>query len=77
MRLVKIQKLLKEKDIEFTYNEMDDLGSIDFNYRGLPYHIWEFQDGEAGAESNVANAGKTIDYFGDYQSTLSDIMKEW
>ncbi len=77
MRLVKIQQQLKEMNITFTYAENDGLGSIDFNHRGLSYHIWEFLDGEYGAESNIANAGRTRDYLGDYETEIIDIMKEW
>lgn len=77
MRLEKIQQQLKDMNIKYTYVETDGLGSIDFNHRGLAYRVWEFLDGEYGAESNVANAGRTRDYLGDYESAIIDIMKEW
>ena len=44
MRLEKIQKVLKEKNFTYTYTEEDGCGSIDFEYRGVVYHVWEFQD---------------------------------
>ena len=48
MRLKKIQEALKTKNIIFTYTEEDNCGSLDFQFRGLRYHIWEFVDGEIG-----------------------------
>ena len=56
MRLEKLQKILKEKDCPYDYAEEDGLGSIDFVYRGISYHIWEFEDGERGVETNLRNA---------------------
>ena len=44
MRLEKIQAYLKEKQWNYEYTEEDGLGSIDFEHRGLSYHIWEFVD---------------------------------
>jgi len=41
MRLKKIQEALKTKNIIFTYTEEDNCGSLDFQFRGLRYHIWE------------------------------------
>lgn len=77
MRLGKIQQFMNEKQIPFTYTEEGGLGSIDFEYRGLSYHIWEFEDGGCGAESNVRNAGRTEDFSGDYESAIMEIMKNW
>ena len=42
MRLEKIQAYLKEKQWNYEYTEEDGLGSIDFEHRGLSYHIWEW-----------------------------------
>ena len=53
MRLEKIQNVLKEKNWGYQYTEEDGCGSIDFEYRGVSYHIWEFFDGIWGAETNV------------------------
>ena len=44
MRLEKIQAYLKEKQWNYEYTEEDGLGSIDFEHRGLSYHIWEFEE---------------------------------
>lgn len=77
MRLEKIQSYLNESRISFQYTECDNLGSIDLEHRGVPYHIWEFYDTRYGAESNVENAGKQIDYYGDYEETIINIMRGW
>lgn len=77
MRLEKIQNYLSEKGWEFHYTEEDGLGSIDFDHRGVAYHIWEFLDGEYGVESNVKNAGRQEEYCGDYQQEILDILESW
>ncbi len=77
MRLEKIQRVLEEKGIVYTYAEEDGCGSIDFLFRGIPYHIWEFQDGEWGAESNVENSGKSRDVMGDYEEEISAVIRSW
>lgn len=77
MRLEKLQQFMNGKNIPFTYTEEGGLGSIDFEYRGLSYHVWEFEEGGYGAESNVKNAGRTEDYVGDYEATIMNIMKDW
>ena len=41
MRLAGIQQFLKERRLPFQYWEEDDCGSIEFDHRGLHYHIWE------------------------------------
>ncbi len=72
MRLEKVQKKLREKGIAFGYTEEDGCGSIDFEHRGLTYHIWEFSDGgePCGAETNIRNAGRTEELEGDYEEEL-------
>lgn len=77
MRLVSIQDFLKEKGWPFQYVEEDGLGSIDFEYRGIGYHIWEFKEERYGAESNVKEGGKQEDYYGDYENQIINIIKEW
>ena len=44
MHMPEIQSVLKEKNISFSYVEEDNCGSIDFEHRGLRYHIWEYAD---------------------------------
>lgn len=46
MRLEKLQQVLREKQFPFSYSEEDGCGSVDFEYRGVAYHVWEFHDGE-------------------------------
>ena len=44
MHMPEIQAVLNEKNIAFSYVEEDNCGSIDFEHRGLRYHIWEYAD---------------------------------
>lgn len=39
MHMTQIQSVLNEKKITFSYTEEDNCGSIDFEHRGLRYHI--------------------------------------
>ena len=76
MRLKKIQEALKTKNIIFTYTEEDNCGSLDFQFRGLRYHIWEFVDGDIwGVETNVYHAGKSEDITGDYEKEISELFE--
>ena len=77
MRLKKIQDYLTAKGYSFQYREEDDCGSIEFEHRGLHYHIWEYPAPERGAESNVLSAGRSTEYGGDYEQTILDILKSW
>lgn len=77
MRLKKIQALLNEKNMKYSYTEEDGLGSIDFEYRGLTYHIWEFEDNGYGVETNVRNAGRQEDILENYEEILLEIMQDW
>ena len=77
MRLCKIQRLLRENRIDFQYHEEDDCGSIEFEYRGLRYHIWEYPPQEAGALSNIRNAGRCEEYDGEYEKELLELLRSW
>lgn len=77
MRLEKLQKYLAEKGWEYEYHEEDGLGSLDFAYRGVGYHVWEFCENEYGAESNVRNGGKQEEYTGDYEEKILQIVNGW
>ncbi len=77
MRLKKIREYIQQKGWKFTYTEEDGLGGINFEARGLRYHVWEFLDIEYGAESNVRTAGRQEDYVGDYENAILAIMKQW
>lgn len=78
MRLKKIQEALQKKNIIFTYTEEDGCGSLDFQFRGLRYHIWEFEDEEIwGVDTNVKCAGKSEDILGDYETEISQLILTW
>ncbi|MCI8995873.1 MAG: kinase [Lachnospiraceae bacterium] len=76
-RLQKVLAFIREKGWSHTCHEEDGCGSIDFEYRGVPYHIWEFEDGERGVETNVRHGGKQEEILGDYEAILLEIMGEW
>lgn len=77
MRLAKIQEYFKQKGWKYRYVEEDGLGSLDFEYRGVPYHIWEFCEDGYGIETNIRNGGKSEDFLGDYEEQAISVMKEW
>lgn len=74
MRLEKIQEYLKEKNWQYQYVEEDGLASVDLEYRGVAYHIWEYED---GAESNVRSGGRQEEFGADYEEEILKIIKEW
>lgn len=74
----KVQKVLKEKKFPYKYAEEDGCGSINFEYRGVVYHIWEFQDnGQWGAETNVRIVGRHEDILGDYEEEIIKLISGW
>ena len=78
MRLQKIRKYLEESKMEYIYTEVEDCGSLDFDYRGVPYHIWEFEeDGEWGVEMNLQHGGRQEEVLGDYETKLIEMMDSW
>ena len=44
MKLQMVQNALKQKNIKYEYTEEDDCGSLDFMFRGLRFHVWEYHD---------------------------------
>ena len=60
MRLSRIQEYMTRRGMQYSYREEDDCGTIEFDHRGLHYHIWEYPAPERGAESNVLSAGRSI-----------------
>ena len=76
-QLSRILAFIRERGWTYSYHEEDGLGSIDFDYRGVPYHIWEFEEGERGAEANVRSGGRQEDFYGDYETELLEVMKNW
>ena len=78
MRLEKVQKALEQKKITFTYTEEDECGSLDFLFRGLSFHVWEYHDGDVwGVETNVFAAGRSQDVEGDYEAILEKEILSW
>ncbi len=76
-RLSKVLAFIKERGWHYTVSEEDGCGSIDFEYRGVPYHIWEFHDGEWGVETNLRHGGRQEEILGDYEEEMLEIMKDW
>lgn len=77
MRLSRIQEYMNQRGMKFSYREEDDCGTIEFDHRGLHYHIWEYPAPERGAESNVLSAGRSVEYEGDYEEAILQILKSW
>ena len=61
MRLEKVQEALNTKNIKYEYTEENGCGSLDFMFRGLRFHVWEYEDRVWGAETNVFEAGRSQD----------------
>lgn len=76
-RLSRVLELIRERGWTYTVCEEDGCGSIDFEYRGVPYHIWEFFDGEWGVETNLRHGGRQEDILGDYETELLKILEDW
>jgi len=77
LRLSKVLAFIQERGWKYTICQEDGCGSIDFEYRGVPYHIWEFYDGEWGVEMNLRHGGRQEELLGDYESEMLEIMKDW
>lgn len=77
MRLQRIHDYLTARGFRFQYREDEDCGSIEFEHRGLHYHIWEYPAPERGAESNVRTAGRSEEFEGDYESAILEILKDF
>ena len=78
MRMENIQEALTKKNILFQYTEEEGLGSFDFQFRGLRYHIWEFcENGEYGVDTNIRHAGRSEDICGDYDRELAEYILNW
>lgn len=77
MRLERVQDALNRKKIAFKYTEEGRCGSIDFEFRGLRYHVWEYEDRVWGAETNVFDAGRSRDIEGDYEGIIGAEILDW
>ena len=74
-RLKRVLAYIREKGWTYKVTEEDGCGSIDFEYRGVSYHIWEFHDGEWGADTNVRNGGGMEELTGDYEAKILEILE--
>ena len=77
MRLQKVQDALNKKNIKFEYTEEDGCGSLDFMFRGLKFHVWEYEDNGWGSETNIYAAGRSEDIDGDYEEKISAEILSW
>lgn len=77
MRLEIVQKALKKKNISYQYTEEDGCGSLDFMFRGLSFHVWEYYDSIWGAETNIYEAGRSQDIEGDYEQEIARKILSW
>ena len=66
-RLAKVRAFLEKRGWKY----------IDFDYRGVPYHIWEFHDDIWGVENNLRHGGRQEELTGDYEAEILEIMKDW
>ena len=77
MRLQKVQDALNKKNIKFEDTEEAGCGSLDFMFRGLKFHVWEYEDNGWGAETNIYAAGRSEDIDGDYEEKISAEILSW
>lgn len=77
MRLATVREALDTKKIKYNYTEEDGCGSLDFLFRGLSFHVWEFLDDSWGAETNVFNVGRSQDIEGDYEAVIAKEILTW
>ncbi len=77
MGLNKLREFLESRGQEYIYAEEDGCGSVDFEHRGLRYHIWEFPGDESGAESNVRNVGRMETFGPGYEKEIIEVIKNW
>ena len=77
-RLQRVRAYLEGKGWEYEYHEEDGCGSVDFSYRGVPYHIWEFDEGGTrGVETNLQPGGRQEEVQGDYEASLIEMLESW
>ena len=48
-----------------------------FMFRGLKFHVWEYEDNGWGAETNIYAAGRSEDIDGDYEEKISAEILSW
>ena len=50
---------------------------MDFIFRGLKFHVWEYEDNGWGVETNIYAAGRSEDIDGDYEEKISAEILSW
>ena len=65
------------KKIKYEYTEIDGCGSLDFLFRGLKFHVWEYEDRVWGAETNIYEAGRSQDIEGNYEEVIAREILSW
>ena len=76
-KLGNIRAFLENKEIPYDYTEENECGSIDFQFRGVPYHVWEFPPEEPGCESNIRTGGRVEEFTGNYEEQILAILTDW
>jgi hypothetical protein len=76
-RLETVKEALRDKKISYEYTEEDGCGSLDFLFRGLKYHVWEYHDEIWGAETNIFHAGRSEDIEEDYEEVIAQEIRTW
>lgn len=76
-RLKEIRAFLDSLGETYRYREEDGCGSLDWEHRGLSYHIWEYPQSDPGAQSNVRSAGRQEDFGPSYEDEILEILKNW
>ena len=64
-------------NIKYEYTEIDGCGSLDFLFRGLKFHVWEYEDRVWGAETNIYEAGRSQDIEGNYEEVIAKEILSW
>ena len=77
MRQQIVQEAYKKKNIKYEYTEIDGCGSHDFLYRGLKFHVWEYEDRDGGAETIIYEAGRCQDIEGNYEEVIAKEILSW
>ena len=46
-------------------------------FRGLKFHVWEYEDRVWGAETNIYEAGRSQDIEGNYEEVIAREILSW
>lgn len=76
MRLQIVQDALKKKNIKYEYTEIDGCGSLDFLFRGLKFHVWEYEDRVWG-QRQIFMKQDAVDIEGNYEEVIAREILSW